>query len=198
MLVSLMAVYQYTDGDVLSDLLIPEGMNWNLARDTILKETAELNLVYSDPEILKKFIADFCKRRLDVWTHLWNLSQEEYDPLINYDRRTQETTQHGHKETTDFKHNNEATTNNNTRVFGFDSETAVGKDGESGNIEGENKGQDIRQHSGVDIVTTTNKGNIGVTTYQQMMREEFDIRPKLDIYKFIAVEFAHEFCIMVY
>lgn len=193
-----MAVYQYTDGDVMSNLLIPEGMNWDLARDTILKETAELNLVYSDPEILKKFIADFCKRRLDVWTHLWNLSQEEYDPLVNYDRNVVETTQHGHKETTDFKHNNEATINNNTRVFGFDSETSVGKDGETGNVDGENRGQDIKQHSGVDIVTTTNKGNIGVTTYQQMVREEFDMRPKLDIYKFIAVEFAHEFCIMVY
>lgn len=198
MLVSLMAVYQYTDGDVLSNLLIPEGMNWNLVRDTILKETAELNLVYSDPEMLKKFIADFCKRRLDVWTHLWNLANAEYDPLVNYDRETVETTAHGHKETTDFKHNSEATTSNNTRVFGFDSETSVGKEGETGNVDGENSGQDIKQHSGIDTVTTTNKGNIGVTTYQQMMREEFDMRPKLDIYKFIAVEFAHEFCVMVY
>ena len=41
-------------------------------------------------------------------------------------------------------------------------------------------------------------GNIGVTTSQQMLQQELDIVPKLEIYKVISESFKKRFCLMVY
>ena len=42
------------------------------------------------------------------------------------------------------------------------------------------------------------RGNIGVTTTQQMAEQEITLRPKLNIYEYIAESFKHEFCVMMY
>ena len=41
-------------------------------------------------------------------------------------------------------------------------------------------------------------GNIGVTTAQQMITEEINLRMKFDLYELIAMQFEHEFLIQVY
>ena len=79
-----------------------------------------------------------------------------------------------------------------------DSSESVGKDSTSTHSEGENNGQNIRQHSGSDVVVTEGEGNIGVTTYQKMMEEEMNIRPRLDIYHYIIEDIKKEFCVCVY
>ena len=59
-------------------------------------------------------------------------------------------------------------------------------------------GQDVHTNMGTDTETRHGKGNIGVTTYGKMISEELELRPKLDIYKFIVTEFKEQFCVMVY
>lgn len=42
------------------------------------------------------------------------------------------------------------------------------------------------------------RGNIGVTTSQQMLNQELDVSKRLDIYKYISDSFKNRFCLMVY
>lgn len=41
-------------------------------------------------------------------------------------------------------------------------------------------------------------GNIGVTTSQQMLEQEINLIPKLDVINFIADDFKSEFCLSIY
>ncbi len=197
MLVSLQAVYNW-DNTVLDDLIIPEGMDRTTLIHELLHETRELSLLYSEPEELKNNIKYYCQSRIAVWSRLWALATAQYNPLDNYSRTQTETTQHGHIESSEYSNTAERSATSNNRVYGFDSDSAVGKDSNSGNVEGENSGNTTIQHSGRDIVTITGQGNIGVTSYQQMIDGELNVRPKLDIYKYIITDFKEQFCIMIY
>ena len=273
MLVSLVAVYNW-DNSLFEHFHLPDGVVLPLLVDEILQELGELSVIYSDPTYLKHQIAAFTRRKVPIWTRLYELATAEYNPLDNYKRTITETTAHGkkqeisksevhtdsetlahghrqqtdtseskggsetlahgHKEKVDDKREEDYTNRNN--VFGFDSQDAVGKDtqtAESGYIDNlvrqhsgsdvttktangqgqnivQNSGQDVTtknghsnagetiQDSGSDIVTTVGQGNIGVTTYQKMISEELEVRPKLDVYKIIIDDFKHEFCVCVY
>ena len=197
MLVSLMAVYNW-DNTVLDNLYLPNGMDNDLLKQEMLRQLGELNLTYSDPEFFKVQLGFFSRTKMPIWTKMWELANAEYNPIDNYKRKVVETTMHGHKEQIDYLDNSEVTGSTSNRVFGFDSDESVGKDSTSTRSEGENNGQNIRQHSGSDVVVTEGEGNIGVTTYQKMMEEEMNIRPKLDIYHYIIEDIKKEFCVCVY
>ena len=42
------------------------------------------------------------------------------------------------------------------------------------------------------------RGNIGVTTSQQMLESELDLIPRLDVVDYIADDFHSEFCLLIY
>lgn len=198
MLVSLIAVYSWDD-TVLDNLTVPIGMDVELLKEELLREIGELSILYSDPEYIKAYLGIFSRRKLPVWTRMYQLAEEEYDPIDNYKRTVTETTTHGHKEQVDYLDNSELSGSEHNRVFGFDSsDESVGKDSTSASSEGEHSGQNIKQHSGNDVVVTQGQGNIGVTTYQKMVEEELKVRPKLDIYKLIIDDIKKEFCVCVY
>ena len=192
-----MAVYSW-DNTILDNLYLPTGMDNDLLKQEMLRELGELSLTYSDPEYIKSYLGIFSRTRMPVWSKMWLLANAEYNPIDNYKRKIIETTMHGHKEQVDYLDNSTIDGNNSTRVFGFDSSESVGKDSASTHSEGRNNGQNVRQHSGSDVVVTDGEGNIGVTTYQKMIDEELQIRPKLDIYKYIIEDIKKEFCICVY
>lgn len=192
-----MAVYTWDD-TVLDNIMLPEGMDSDILKNELLRQIGELSLLYSDPEYIKSFLGIFSRRRMPVWNKMWELANEEYNPIDNYKRTVTETTRHGHKEQIDYLDNSESDESYNTKVFGFDSSESVGKDSASGHSEGQNSGQNIKQHSGNDVVVTEGEGNIGVTTYQKMIEEEINVRPKLDIYQFIIEDIKKEFCVCVY
>lgn len=79
-----------------------------------------------------------------------------------------------HSETTGTRSNTESTTESKE-----DSETRTGTD------------------TGTITRSTRRTGNIGVTTSQQMVREELEIA-KENIYHLITDSFKHRFCVMVY
>lgn len=197
MLVSLMAVYTW-DNTVLDNIMLPEGMDSDILKNELLREIGELSLLYSDPEYIKSSLGVFSRRRMPVWNKMWELANEEYNPIDNYKRTVTETTRHGHKEQIDYQDNSAIIGNTSTRVFGFDSSESVGKDSASNQSNGQNSGQNIKQHSGNDVVVTEGEGNIGVTTYQKMIEEEINVRPKLDIYQLIIKDIKKEFCVCVY
>ena len=213
MLVSSMAIYNY-DNNIFDNLVLPDGMERNTLINLILFETAELSILYSDPETFKMFLGVWSRSRLSVWQHLWDLANEEYDPLDNYNRTDTTTFEHGHTinmSKSDTRNSSESGSNSrsdtkNDYVYGFNSESRQAKDDTlvsgSGNYTQTGNYTDTETnahtHGGTDVETKHGKGNIGVPTYGKMIKEELELRPQLDIYKYIVAEFKCEFCVMVY
>lgn len=213
MLVSVVAIYNF-DNTIFDDFNVPEGMNRETLINMIMFELGELSVFYSKPEFLKQYIKFWSDSRISVWQHLWNLAIEQYDPLDNYNRTDTYTTQHGHKliiDRANTENRQDSGTNgrddtNHEYVYGYNSSTrAPSKDNvlaDSGRFSQtgatQNNGQDVHTNTGTDVETRHGQGNIGVTTYGKMIGEELELRPKLDIYKFIVTEFKEEFCVMVY
>ena len=74
------------DNTLFSLMVIPEGMNKDVLVDNILAETAELEVLYSNPTIMKNLIGVWSKKNLDMWTKMFETTQYEYNPIDNYNR----------------------------------------------------------------------------------------------------------------
>lgn len=83
---TLWGMYQY-DPTILSGLQLPDGMDADTVTDNLLMETSALEILYPDPNFLKKAITVWSEERLDVWQKLYNTTVLEYDPIENYDRK---------------------------------------------------------------------------------------------------------------
>lgn len=74
------------DPDVMESLHLPEGLDRDTVTDNIVMETAELSLVYSRPDVFRKMLDIWSRRKLPVWTALYETLLYDYDPISNYDR----------------------------------------------------------------------------------------------------------------
>lgn len=77
----------YEWDNTLFDLMqIPSALN----RDTLIKnliaETAELEVLYPNPVVLKNLIGVWSNKQIDIWNRLYATTQYEYDPIENYNR----------------------------------------------------------------------------------------------------------------
>lgn len=192
-----MAIYGYDDS-ILDGLELPEDMDRTTLIKELLVNTAELSVIYSDPEFLKDMIEYWSLSRIEVWNKLWDLAHEDYDPLVNYDRTETERLAHGKRVEVRYHDEKDGSVTTNNKVFGFNSSESVGKDSTQTTNGLDTDGSNTEINSGTDVTSKTSKGNIGVTTYQQMMKEEMEMRPKLNMYTYIIEEFKHQFCVLVY
>ena len=181
MLISILSIYKYFPF-VFDDFQTPDAMDKKLIIDTICKNCAELSLVYSAPDQLKNLIGIWSRSNVSIWERLFSLSETEYNPIENYNKTDVHTTQRGGQRKSAGKLKNYS--------YGFNSDEKNPHD------ESENEIQDNYTDGEEQNIHTT--GNIGVTTTQQMMEQEVLIRPKLNIYNYIAESFKQEFCIMLY
>lgn len=81
-----MGLYEY-DPSIFDNLLVPQGVDGPTLINQILYETSDLELILPDPHYYKTYMEAWAKRRLPVWTKLWETTQYEYDPIANYDRK---------------------------------------------------------------------------------------------------------------
>ena len=89
--VSLLGMYNY-DSTVLDLLVIPDELDRSNLINNLLAETAELEILYSNPTVLKNLIGVWSLKELPVWQKLYNTTVLEYNPIENYDRHEQEST----------------------------------------------------------------------------------------------------------
>lgn len=124
------------------------------------------------------------------WKKLWDAITTSYKPLENYSMeevRTPDVTK-----TTNGKGTTK--TDSTTGVFGFNSTES----NPSGNIDGEQTDEVInRTESETGTETINRSGNIGVTTSQQMLESEFEVR-KHDFYKMIYDDIDSILCLSIY
>lgn len=172
MLISILTLYNY-DPSIFADMETPEGIDKATAVSTILTQNAELELLYSDPDTLKSLIGIWSTGSQYTWQKLAASLSFEYNPIWNKDGTITET------ETI------EGSGTDLSQVAGFDSETF------------QNRGKASGESQSERINTRVEQGNIGVTSTQQLIKEERQIS-KFNIYDEISNDFKNRFCLMVY
>lgn len=174
-------------------LQLPDGVNPETARDNILFQCGEMELLYSDPVFLRGMIGNWCKRRAYKWETLQATTVLDYNPIENYDRK--EDWSDEETGTSEAGGNTSTSGNNTEKRKGFEGgdlvETAGASDSSSAQT----------SSTGSSSRTSTRRGrahgNIGVTTSQQMIMSERDVAD-FSLYDVIAQDFAREFCLYVY
>lgn len=181
---SLLGMVNYDDS-ILDAFSFPSGINKDQTVQEIILQTAELELIYPDWDIMNTAIKLWCQRMTPIWTKLLKTTNLEYNPIWNKDGKVTEV------EDRDL---HEETSSNGTGVHdvaGYNSPTLVTSDKDTSNASG------TSDHSGQIKRTRIEQGNIGVTTTQQMIREEREI-DQFDLTSEIVRSFKKRFCILVY
>lgn len=239
---SALGLYKW-DNNLFDLFVIPEGLDKDTLIDNLLAETAELEILYPNPVVLKNLMGVWSNKNLPVWTKLYQTTQFDYNPIENYNRienssdtGTSSTTHSG----TDTHTLGGTDTSQNTKTFGgsdstsgsgnanhyvagFDSAGTGTSDGlvkqskddgttgetitygrtetDAGSV---TYGKTDTMRHGETIETDNNgthnihaRGNIGVTTTQEMIEQERRV-DRFNIYDYIIEEFKMRFCILVY
>ena len=217
---SIVGMYNY-DNTLFDLMQVPSEFD-SAARDVlknnILLECGGLESVYPDINFFKWAIGQWSQKELLTWERIYSAMNAEYDPIENYNRNESITvTEDGEDKHTgdDVSQNSGSDSFSNTpatttteKVTGYDSGNLVdrsqivegGTSSGSQTYGGKNTfthGEKIKKDN--KIITSGNvHGNIGVTTSQQMLEQEIEVAPKLNVMNFICKSFRERFCLLVY
>ena len=188
---------EYNQQDLFQNMRIPAGIDRQDLIDNILEQGAAFEILYPDFEYLQFSIGAWSKRwyrTMEKWLEALNV---HYDPLNNYDR---------HEEWTDNDNvSGKTETSAGVNTTGSDelSVTAYNADEYRNKEKTDSEGTSNSTGSSETNTDAESKhsghlyGNIGVTTSQEMLREELDVQ-RFNLIQQITDLFITEFCIMVY
>lgn len=202
---SFLGLYEYDD-TLFDGLTFPAGVDHDTLIENLLYETAELEVVYPDPDFMKRALTIYGRRQAAVWASLAETFDLEYNPIWNVDGTVKETEKRDRKNTDNLSHAENGTSSSsgtettdragfNSSAYGADERIRTSGSG-SASL---NRTEDRTGAENENVVRETRRtGNIGVTTTQQMLREELEIRPSLNIYDYIIKDLTSRFCLLVY
>ena len=169
---SLLGLYSFR-GDILDDFKLPEGIDRDDFIEMLLFDTAELELLTPDPDIIKQLLGRWSNVRVNAWSKMLDTETVEYNPIHNYDRQEDWVDDGTGSSTTDLS------------VAGFN-------DADMADRERTGTGTTTQSRHTARI-----SGNIGVTTTQQMLESERESRKYSTVFEIIG-EFKERFCLLVY
>lgn len=169
---SLLGLYSFR-GDILDDFKLPAGINRDDFVEMLLFDTAELELLTPDPDIMKQLLGRWSNVRVNAWAKMLETETVEYNPIHNYDRQE------------DWVDDGTGSSITDLSVAGFN-------DADMADRERTGTGTTTQSRHTARI-----SGNIGVTTTQQMLESERESRKYSTVYEIIG-EFKERFCLLVY
>ena len=181
---SIIGLYNYNP-EIFEGLNVPLGMNKDVIVNEILMQCGELELVYPSYTFMKMAIGNWSKMEAKIWNKLWNSENLDYNPIWNVDGTVSDTITRSGTNSTQGQNQNTGSTKGYNETDWLDNQKDVGSNSGSGEWE------DSETH------TTRRTGNIGVTTTQQMIREEREVAD-FSTTKYIVNSFKKRFCIMIY
>lgn len=198
---SLLGLYRW-DNTLFDDLTIPAALDKDTLVNALLMDTAELESLYTDFDALKTMLGYWSARQMPTWQRVTDACSAVYDPLRNYDRHEdielKETRDLAGSTDTEGDTSGDGSSTLSTAAFNSSTlQTGEKTENESG----------TEYSSSVDTTDTgtiTHEtdahiyGNIGVTTSQQMLREELDLAEYANAYNYIIKDIRDRFCILVY
>lgn len=190
----LIGLYNYNP-KLLDELVLPEAIEDKRGDlvDNLLLETAELEVLYTDPDFMQKAIGIWSKKQSPIWAELYDTTQYEYNPIWNKDGKiveerdlagTEDVTTNVDREDKLQDKNTRNTEDKNTRnfedketrnlsdtsdrdVYGFNSSTAAPADKTSvlgtGTDTFNHTGTDTFNHTGTDTIDHTGTQDIDTT-----------------------------------
>ena len=194
---TILGLYQW-DPTIFDDMQLPAAIDRNTLIGNIVLECAGLEITLPNAEIFKSMLTTWSNSRIDAWSKMVTALQSQYNALHNYDRTETHTDKWSNDSTKNMVQSSGGSDTTTTKTAAFD--------GDSLATAGENK----TAYGGTANTTNTDKdsgtrdytikayGNIGVTTSQQMLESEMQLRGKYDIYSIIVSEFRNKFCILIY
>lgn len=202
---SVLGLYNYDD-TLFDPMVVPAGVDkQNVLIPNLLSELAELEVLYADPEIMKTIIEVWSKKQLPVWTKLMDTVNLEYNPIYNKDGYYEED------ETTDRDTTNSVSDvlsatvtdegSNTNKVSAFNANDFQNREKDELENERREEQQNSSNSSGTENGTVHRErheyGNIGITTTQQMIKEEREV-VQFNIVNYIIEDFKQRFCLLVY
>lgn len=201
---SFLGLYNW-DNTIFDDMTLPDDFTLDdkeIIVNNLLMESAELEVLYPDPEFMKQAITAWSAKEVISWNRLYKAMTAKYDPIENYNRKEETDTQNRgsmvnsgtdrNDRTGQFQTTNSITSfdNNNFQPHDLSVETV----GDNTSI---TYGRTVSDNTGSKIKSEIH-GNIGVTTSQQMLEQEIEVTPKINIYNIIINSFIQRFCLLVY
>lgn len=159
--------------DLFDNVSFPGGIDKDIAINQIILTCADLELLYPDADFMQQAVTHWAAASAEVFAKMFNTTQIIYNPIWNKDGVIKEEVKTG------------ANSESISSVKGFNSNSWAEHTKGTGTAEG----NEVRER--------TEQGNIGVTTTQQMLKEERDVS-QFNIYDFIAENFKERFCLMIY
>lgn len=211
----------YFDDTIMDNFTVPDGIDRQLALDTIYQRCGLTPLYHPDPAWLKFYVGRWCSKNAKTWDELYKTTIQDYNPIYNYDR-TEETT-----DTRSGTRKLSEDTSSNTKQSGDTSVTDTSSDSSEHTMSADNSDsyepdykdtasrhdtQESESSNRVDVTgdravdettgeTYSHKlrayGNIGVTTTQEMLEAQRKV-VRYNIYNEIADSFKDEFCLYIY
>lgn len=183
--------------EIWDNFMVPDHVDRQTVIDAINIGCAEMELLYSDPDILKYIIGAWTRKELPVWKDLQETLEYKYNPIWNVEgSETMEITR-ADNEKRNLRNVRTPELTNTVKVAGYNEDTPALRD------QVEESGSDTNTHSGT--VNTDGKEkrvftrgmNLGVMTTQQLIREQREL-VQFTVAEFIYQSFKSNFCLMVY
>lgn len=219
--ITLYGMMQY-DETLFDDIVLPEGLNKELLIAEIISKSGDLFPYYQVPPILKRNISYWFIRRRYDFEQMYKALTAKYNPIENYDRyevASRNYTNSG-KDNTSRTYKNENSSTDTTTLgthiitsegvsaynssdYANRSKTDTTNSGSDKNINVANSQSSDDSIVNYGAVRDESEdvhvhGNIGVTTNQQMIEAEEEMRIKYDLYSMIATLFEREFIVQIY
>lgn len=181
---SLLGLYSYRQ-DLFDKLQLPQALDRDDFIEQLLFDTAELELLTPDPDIIKSLLGSWSRVRVGQWSKMVDTETVEYNPIHNYDRQEEWTdsgtgsVQNSGSNTTDLS------------VAGYNEADLAERER---SVQTAGTGSDTKSESR-HIARIA--GNIGVTTTQQMLESERESRKYSATFEIVG-EFKERFCLLVY
>lgn len=185
---SIVGLYEY-DSTLFADLTPPTGVQKQDIIDSILLECADLELLYPSLNMMKIAIRAWSIREHDTWQKLQDTITVEYNPLWNVDATITET---GSSSRERGGSGSGSGTNTNS-VKGYNSSNWSDNEKDASS----NSQTWSEDDSEEDTRTTTRTGNIGVTSSQDLIKQEREVA-MFNIIDYIVGSFKKRFCLLIY
>lgn len=194
---SIAGLYSFND-HLFDDMYIPESLDRDTVVASIIMETEGLEALYVDVPFMMNAIKYWSITMRHKWDKLVASMNFEYNPIWNKDgvrMHTEEENKSSERDET--VADSTASTSNN---FGAGFNTTSGltnRERDTVQNSGQVKTDDDLKESTKRESKDVEQGNIGVTSTQQLIKEEREVAD-INIYSIIAKDFKHKFCIQVY
>lgn len=193
---SIMGLYLY-DQTVLNAFDLPAGVDLETLKANILVECAELEILIPDPAVFKRSLTYWSRANKPIWQKLYNTTQFDYNPIWNKDGIITEEHDMQYTDNEERDLASGATSTGTNQVTGFNAATFQDAEKNTTTGSGTDTGTIDRTRTDTGTITRREQGNIGITTTQQMIKEEREVS-QFNIYAYITQAFKSMYCLGVY